>query len=99
VPPGNYTVKLYFMESYFSPTNPQGVCKGGEGCRVFDVTSNGVSLLQGFDIFKSSGGIFHPVIRTFQGIHPNGQGKILLTFSSVLNYAEVRAIEVLDETK
>jgi hypothetical protein len=99
VPPGSYTVKLYFMESYFSPTNPGGVCKGGEGCRVFDVTSNGVALLQNFDIFKAGGGIFRPVIRTFQGLHPNGQGKILLTFSSNSNYAEVRAIEVLDEAK
>jgi len=57
VPPGSYTVKLYFMESYFSPTNPGGVCKGGEGCRVFDVTSNGVALLHNFDIFKA--GLFY----------------------------------------
>ncbi len=56
-------------------------------------------LLRDFDIYKAAGGVFRPVIRTFQGLHPNGQGKILLTFSSNSNYAEVRAIEVLDETK
>src|SRR5271157_2431763 len=99
VPPGAYTVKLYFMESYFSPANPQVECRGGEGCRIFDVTSNGVMLLRDFDIYKAAGGVFRPVIRTFQGLHPNGQGKIQLTFSSNSNYAEVRAVEVLDEKK
>ncbi len=99
VPPGAYTMKLYFMESYFSPATPQGECKGGEGCRIFDVTANGVMLLRNFDVYKAGGGVFHPVIRSFQGLHPNGQGKILVTFSSNSNYAEVRAIEILDETK
>jgi len=99
VPPGSYTVKLHFMESFFSPVNPSSTCRGGEGCRVFDVSCNGVALLQDFDIFKATGGTFRPVVRTFQGLHPNGQGKLLLTFSAKTNYAEVRAIEVIDEAK
>jgi hypothetical protein len=56
-------------------------------------------LLRDFDIYKAGGGVFRPVIRTFQGLHPNGLGKIQLTFSSNSNYAEVRAVEVLDEKK
>jgi hypothetical protein len=39
------------------------------------------------------------VVREFHGLHPNGQGKLLLTFSPMVNYAEVRAIEVIDEAK
>ena len=99
VPPGTYTLKLHFAEAFFSPVSPRGEWRGGEGCRVFDVSCNGVALLQDFDIYKTAGGVFRPVVRTFRGLHPNGQGKLLLTFSSKANYAEVRAIEVLDEAK
>jgi hypothetical protein len=66
---------------------------------VFDVSCNGTALLQDFDIFKAAGGAFRTVVRSFQGLHPNGQGKLLLTFSPNVNYASVRAIEVLDEGK
>ncbi len=98
VPPGSYTVRLHFLESYFSPLVPSAYCQGA-GCRVFDVTCNGVMLLQDFDIFKAASGAFQPVIREFHGVHPNGQGKLLLSFSPKVNYAEVRAIEVIDEGK
>lgn len=96
VPPGSYTVKLHFLESFFTPLT--GLCVG-KGCRVFDVTCNGIALLEGFDVFEAAGGVFRPVIRTFHGLHPNGQGKLLLSFWSRVNYAEIRAIEVLDEAK
>lgn len=98
VTPGSYTVKLHFLESFFSPLIPAAGCYG-VGCRVFDVTCNGVMLLQNFDIFQTAGGAFLPVIREFHGLHPNGQGKLLLSFSPKVNYAEIRAIEVIDETK
>ena len=97
VAPGSYTVKLYFMESFFSPSIRAAHCHGA-GCRVFDVSCNGVLLLQNFDIFKEAGA-FRPVVREFSGLHPNGQGKLLLSFSPTVNYAEVRAIEVIDEAK
>lgn len=96
VPPGSYTVKLHFLESFFTPMVPDAYCHGA-GCRVFDVTCNGVSLLQDFDIIQAAGGAFRPVVREFHGLHPNGQGKLLLAFSPKANYAEVRAIEVIDE--
>jgi hypothetical protein len=98
VTPGSYTVRLHFMESFFSPSIHAAHCHG-EGCRVFDVTCNGVSLLQNFDIFQAAGGAFHPVVREFHGLRPNGQGKLLLSFSPTVNYAEIRAIEVIDEAK
>jgi hypothetical protein len=98
VTPGSYTVKLHFAESFFSPLLPAGVCEG-VGCRVFDVTCNGVALLRDFDVFQAASGAFRPVVRTFTGLRPNGQGKLVLSFSPKINYAEVRAIEVLDEAK
>jgi hypothetical protein len=98
VAPGSYTVKLHFLESFFSPLIADAGC-GGAGCRVFDVTCNGVLLLQDFDILQAAAGPFRPVVREFHGLHPNGQGKLLLSFSPKANYAEVRAIEVTDEAK
>lgn len=98
VSPGSYTVRLHFMDTYFSSLISAAPCHG-VGCRVFDVTCNGAMLLPDFDIVQAAGGAFKPVVREFHGLRPNGQGKILLTFSSKVNYAEVRAIEVIDEAK
>lgn len=98
VAPGTYTVKLHFLEAFFSPLIPAAFCHG-VGCRVFDVACNGVSLLQNFDIIQAAGEPFRPVVREFHGLHPNGQGKLLISFSPRANYAEVRAIEVIDEGK
>ena len=98
VTPGSYTVKLHFLESFFSPVIASASCRGA-GCRVFDVSCNGVMLLQDFDIFSAAPGAFRPVVREFHGLRPNGQGKLLLSFSPKVNYAEVRAIEVIDEAK
>jgi len=98
VAPGSYTVKLHFLESFFSPLIPAAGCRGA-GCRVFDVTCNGVLLLQDFDILQAASGPFRPIVREFHGLHPNGQGKLLLSFSPKVNYAEVRAIEVIDEAR
>jgi len=99
VAPGGYTVKLHFAETFYSPLNAvAGLC-GGAGCRIFDVTCNGVALLSNFDISQAAPGGFRPVVHTFHGLRPNGQGKLLLSFSPRVNYAEVRAIEVIDEAK
>jgi hypothetical protein len=98
VPPGSYTVRLHFLESFFSPLIPAATCRG-VGCRVFDVSCNGILLLQDFDISQAAGGAFLPVVREFHGLHPNGQGTLMLSFVPKVNYAEVRAIEVIDEAK
>jgi hypothetical protein len=96
VPPGSYTLRLHFMETFFSPSAPSGSCWGA-GCRIFDVSCNGEMFLRDFDIFKAAGGDYRPVIRSLKGLHPNGQGKLLVSFSPSADYAEVRAIEVIDE--
>jgi len=97
VPPGVYSLTLYFAETFFAPAAASPICRG-PGCRVFDVSCNGASLLRDFDVFKAAGAAYRPAIRTFHGLRPNGQGKLLVSFSPAVDYGEVRAIEVLDET-
>jgi hypothetical protein len=99
VPPGHYTLKLHFLEGFFGSSAATGMCSKGTGCRVFDVSCNGSVLLRDLDIYQAAGGTFRPVVRTFHGLQPNGQGKLLIAFSPKVNYAEVRAIEVIDEGK
>jgi hypothetical protein len=91
---GRYNVTLQFAESWFGPGQPGG---GGPGSRAFDVYCNGVALLRNFDVFRAAGGDHRAVERTFNGIAPNAQGKIVLSFVPVTNYACVNAIEVADE--
>ncbi|MGH9401861.1 MAG: malectin domain-containing carbohydrate-binding protein [Terriglobia bacterium] len=93
---GKYGVTLYFAERYFGSELPGG---GGAGSRVFDVTCNGATLLKNFDIFKEAGGANRAVVRTFHGLEADAQGKLILRFVPVVNYALVDAIEVKDESK
>lgn len=92
---GTYGVKLHFAETYFGP-EASGI--GGVGSRVFNVTSDGVTRLNHFDIYKEAGSL-HPVVKTFHGLKPNPMGKLMLYFEPIANYASVFAIEVVDETK
>lgn len=94
VPPGSYALTLRFAETWLSPDNPSIATPGR---RVFDVACNGEMLLRDFDIFKAAGGAFRAYDRTFRGVRPNGQGKLSVSFSSRVNYASVKAIEVVDE--
>ena len=97
VPEGSYALTLYFAETFFHPLAPGVLCRG-PGCRVFDVSCNGAALLRDFDIYKAGGNAYRPVVRRFTGLHPNGQGKLTISFSPSVDKAEVRALEVVDET-
>jgi hypothetical protein len=96
VAPGRYTVTLKFAERFFGPTNPMANGKG-VGSRVFNVYCNGQTLLKDFDIYKEAGGTNRAVVKKFTGLVPDAQGKLLLDFKPVANYALINAIEVLDE--
>jgi hypothetical protein len=91
---GKYTLTLHFAETYFGPQNPGG---GGATSRLFDVYCNGVRILRGLDIFKEAGGADRALVKTFHNLEPSPQGKLLLTFMPVKNYAFVNAIEVSSE--
>lgn len=90
---GRYAVTLYFAESYWGTNTPGG---GGPGTRIFDVYCNGTALLRNFDMLKEAAPRTQ-IIKTFHGLQPNAQGKLLLSFVPVKNYANLSAIEVLDE--
>jgi hypothetical protein len=93
---GKYGLTLYFAERYFGPGMPGG---GGVGSRVFDVMCNEDVLLRNFDIFKDAGGANRAVVKSFHGLEANAQGKLMLRFTPVVNYALVDAIKVVDESK
>jgi hypothetical protein len=93
---GKYRVTLRFCEGHYGSRNT-GL--GGVGSRVFDVYCNGVALLRNFDIFKQAGGEGKALDKTFSGIQPNAQGKIVLTFVPVNGMACVNGIEVVDDSK
>jgi hypothetical protein len=87
---GIYKVTLYFSEKYWG----SGVSKtGGVGSRVFDVFCNGVALTWRLDIAKEAGSE-HALIKTYYGLRPNAQGKLILSFVPEVNYASVDAISV-----
>jgi hypothetical protein len=93
---GRYQVTLRFCEGHYGHRNT-GV--GGLGSRVFDVYCNGVALLKNFDILKEAGGEGRPLSRTFPGIRPNAQGKIVLSFEPIEGMACVNGVEVADESR
>jgi len=86
LPPGKYRVTLYFDEAYFTDTLPNA--------RIFNVFADGVTLLRNFNVMKEAGGPRRALIKTFENLEPNAQGKIVLEFVPVANYAEINAIEV-----
>ncbi len=93
---GKYALSLHFAEKYWGVAGQGGA--GGEGNRLFDVFCNGVALLRNFDIFKEAGPL-RGLVKTFHGLTPNAQGKLVVTFVPVRDYASLYALEVVDETR
>jgi hypothetical protein len=93
---GKYRVTLKFCEGHYGKRN-SGI--GGAGSRIFDVYCNGVALMRNFDIFKEAGGEGRPIDRSFSGIRPNAQGKILLSFVPIVGMACVNGIEVSEDVR
>ncbi|MFB3779734.1 MAG: malectin domain-containing carbohydrate-binding protein [Bryobacteraceae bacterium] len=90
---GSYTLTLHFAEKWFG-------LEGGDAgdARLFDVYCNGVALLRNFNIASEAGGSLKALKKTFRGLKPNAQGKLLLTFVPIHDYALVNALEVIDES-
>ena len=90
---GNYKVTLYFSEKYWGTDISK---KGGVGSRVFDVLCNGAALTRRLDIVKEAGPA-RAFMKTYHGLRPNAQGKLILSFVPDVNYAAVDAVEVEEE--
>jgi hypothetical protein len=67
-------------------------CEGHYGRR-------NAALLRNFDIFKEAGGEGRPLDRTFSGIRPTAQGKIVLSFVPINGMACVNGVEVVEDSK
>jgi hypothetical protein len=92
--PGRYRLTLTFAETFFGRTNGVPV---GRGARVFDVFCNGEALLRNLDVYEAAGGENRALVRTFEHLEPNAQGKLILDFVPVRNLATVTAIELQAE--
>ena len=99
VAPGKYNVTLYFID--------RGVQRGTSGSagtptgsaseqRLFDVFCDGKAILRRMNL-RQEGGENHPVVRRISGLEPNAQGKLLLEFIPVTQYATLSAIEVVPQ--
>ena len=95
-PGGRYQVTLKFAEVFYGKDtqNPDGL-----GQRVFNVFCNGVALLRNFEVLKAAGQSNRAVDEVFHGLTPNALGRIELSFEPVKDYAEIQAIEVVDESR
>ncbi len=90
LPPGDYELRLYFVETLYGENNVAG---GGETSRIFNVSANGVEILGGFDVVADAGAST-PDIRAFKDISPASDGKLHLHFVPVTGLAMVSAIEI-----
>jgi hypothetical protein len=89
--PGNYELKLHFLERVYGPGLETG---GGENSRVMDVTANGQMLLKDFDIVSDAGGPEIADIRVFKDIEPGPDGYLRLGFHAKRERPFINAIEI-----
>ncbi len=100
VPPGKYNLSLHFVERRFGPTNEKKLMTPARTSdalttgRQFNVLCNGKLILREFDILEQTGEN-RPLVKTFSGLQPNAQGKLVLEFMPIHDYATVSAIEVI----
>lgn len=106
VAPGKYKVTLRFAETYWGIEDQRhtlpdqnGSPLGGAESRIFDVYCNGTALLRNFNIFKETGGSLVAIEKTFHNLEPDAQGKLILSFVPVKDYACVNALEVEEESE
>ncbi len=90
-----YTAVFHFAETWFG--SKQG--GGGAGSRVFDILCNGVLLERNLDVYREAGGAFRVLRKTYRGLKPTPNGKLVFQFIPGRNYAFLNALEVLDEGK
>ena len=95
VRPGNYELRLHFVETIFGPGT---FASRGESSRVFSVFLNGQPLLVDFDVLSEAGGAFRAFTRVFKGVSPGSDGMVHLKFVREFDQPIVNAIELVPET-
>ncbi len=94
VKPGNYELRLHFVETIFGPGT---YAARGESSRVFSVFLGGRPLLVDFDVLSESGGSYRAFTRVFNGVSPDGDGMVHLKFTRYFDQPIVNAIELVPE--
>ncbi len=92
--PGNYELRLHFVETTFGPGT---FAARGESSRVFSVFLDGKPLLVDFDVLSEAGGSFRAFTRVFKGVSPGSDGKVHLKFVRHFDQPFVNAIELVPE--
>ncbi len=89
--PGNYEMKLHFVEPIYGPGLETG---GGENSRVFDVLANGKTLIDCLDIVSDAGGPQIADVRVFKDMQPAPDGSLHLGFHARREQPLINAIEI-----
>ena len=89
--PGNYALRLHFVEPLYGPGLETG---GGENSRVFDILLNGKTAITNFDIVSDAGGPDIADVRVFKDIQPGPDGLLRLGFHPRREQPLISAIEV-----
>lgn len=82
-----YKVRLPFAEIYWNSV----------GDRIFDVSINGLLVLNAFDILAQAGGRDRAIVREFQTTSTQ-TGQIIVNFQTRRDNAKISGIEVLAST-
>ncbi|GIU74200.1 MAG: hypothetical protein KatS3mg004_1287 [Bryobacteraceae bacterium] len=94
VPPDStYTTVFHFAGTWFG----RRIGGGGEGSPLFDILCNGLLLERNFDVYRSAGGPFRVLRKTYRGLKPTPNGKLVFQLVPSRNYAFLNAPEILDE--
>ena len=94
VKPGNYELRLHFVETAFGPGTFTG---RGESSRQFSVSVGDQPLLTSFDILSDAGGNYRALTRVFTNISPGSDGMVHLKFRRWFDQPMVNAIELVPE--
>jgi hypothetical protein len=84
---GDFEVRLYFAEIY-GPT-------ARVGGRVFDVSIEGETVLDDFDVFAAAGAANKGIVRSFD---VTSDGTLNIDFGHVVENPNIMAIEIIDKT-
>ena len=93
---GSYSMTLRFAEGWYGTGKPVG---GGTGSRRFNIFCNSAALERDFDIYKEAGGAERALERTYRGLRPNPQGKLVLQLQPVVSYACINSLEVREDAR
>jgi hypothetical protein len=93
--PGNYELRLSFVETVFGPGT---FASRGESSRVFSVFLNEQPLLVDFDILSDAGGAYRAFTRVFKGVSPGRDGMVHLKFVRHFDQPIVNGIELVPES-